>query len=114
MDVATFAVLGEPSRLRIVELLREHPFSVGDIAEALGIRQPQASKHLAVLREAGMVSVEAVARQRIYHLQPEPFEQIATWLGSFQQLWETRLDALGAYLEPGDVPATDHREGAIR
>jgi DNA-binding transcriptional ArsR family regulator len=64
MDANTFAALGEPSRLQIVELLRERPLSVGDVAEALTIRQPQVSKHLRVLREAGIVAVEPVARQR--------------------------------------------------
>jgi DNA-binding transcriptional ArsR family regulator len=100
MDAATFAVLGEPSRLRIVELLRQRPFAVGDIAEALEIRQPQASKHLGALRDAGIVTVEAVARRRIYRLRAEPFEQIGSWVDSFEQLWEARLDSLGAFLDP--------------
>jgi DNA-binding transcriptional ArsR family regulator len=99
MDANTFAALGEPSRLQIVELLRDRPFSVGDLAEALGIRQPQASKHLRVLREAGIVAVEPLARQRIHHLRAEPFEQIGSWVDSFEQLWEVRLDSLGTLLE---------------
>jgi DNA-binding transcriptional ArsR family regulator len=105
MDAAIFAVLGEPSRLRIVELLRERPFAVGDIAEALELRQPQASKHLGVLRDAGIVTVEAVSRRRIYHLRAEPFEQIDSWVDSFQRLWETRLDSLGEFLAPGTEQA---------
>jgi DNA-binding transcriptional ArsR family regulator len=79
MDATTFAALGEPSRLQIVELLRHRPFSVGDIAERLGIRQPQVSKHLRGLSEAGLVEVEPVARRRIYHLREEPFEEIGDW-----------------------------------
>src|SRR6056297_1675925 len=116
MDAATFAVLGEPSRLRIVELLRERPFSVGDIADALGIRQPQASKHLKVLREAGVVDVEPVARRRIYHLVPATFEELGDWVASFEALWEERLDSLGdvlASMQTGreDVQTTmDDRE----
>lgn len=98
MDATTFAALGEPSRLRIVELLRIGPFSVGDIAEKLRIRQPQVSKHLGVLRTAGVVDVEPVARQRIYHLRDEPFEEIGDWLTSFEQLWATRLDSLETLL----------------
>lgn len=110
MDAATFAVLGEPSRLRIVELLRERPFSVGEIAETLEVRQPQVSKHLGVLRDAGIVAVEPVARRRIYHLQAGPFERMASWVDSFEQLWETRLDSLGAFLDTtGD--ATGGRRG---
>lgn len=99
MDAVTFRALGEPSRLRIVELLRTGPFSVGDIAEVLDIRQPQVSKHLRVLAESGIVTVEPLARRRMYHLEAEPFEAIATWVDSFEQLWETRLDSLGHYLE---------------
>jgi DNA-binding transcriptional ArsR family regulator len=99
MDATTFAALGEPTRLQIVELLRERPFAVGDLAEALSIRQPQASKHLRVLREAGIVGVEAVARRRINHLRAEPFEQIDDWVDSFERLWDIRLDSLGTFLE---------------
>jgi DNA-binding transcriptional ArsR family regulator len=98
MHAATLSALGEPSRLEIVELLREGPSSVGDIAEALTIRQPQVSKHLRVLGESGIVSAERMARRRIYHLQPEPFEEIGTWVDSFERLWEVRMDALDSYL----------------
>lgn len=102
MDATTFAALGEPNRLQIVELLRERPFAVGDIAEVLTVRQPQVSKHLRVLREAGIVAAEPVARRRIYHLQSEPFEQIGSWVDSFERLWQMRLDSLGRYLQSGD------------
>jgi DNA-binding transcriptional ArsR family regulator len=105
MDATTFAALSEPSRLQIVELLRERPFSVGDVAQALTIRQPQVSKHLQVLRGAGFVAVEPVARRRIYHLRAEPFTQIGSWVGSFEQLWEARLDALGTFLQSTASPA---------
>jgi DNA-binding transcriptional ArsR family regulator len=98
MDAVTFAAFGEPSRLQIVELLRERPFSVGQIVEALGIRQPQVSKHLRVLREAGIVDAESVSRRRIYHLRAEPFEEMADWVDSFERLWETRLDQLDTFL----------------
>lgn len=102
MDALTFRALGEPSRLRIVELLRAGPSSVGEIAESLAIRQPQVSKHLRVLAESGIVTVEPLARHRIYHLEAEPFEELAGWVDSFERLWETRLDSLGRYLEsPG-------------
>jgi DNA-binding transcriptional ArsR family regulator len=99
LGASTFAALGEPSRLRIVELLRFGPRSVGDIADELGIRQPQVSKHLRVLGESGIVAAEWMARHRIYHLEAELFDQIASWIGSFEQLWETRLDSLGNFLE---------------
>ncbi|MBO0678695.1 winged helix-turn-helix transcriptional regulator [Mycolicibacterium sp. S2-37] len=99
MQVTVFEALGEPSRLRIVELLRTGPRSVGEIAETLGIRQPQASKHLRVLSDSGIVAAEALARQRIYHLEPGPIEEIGRWVDSFEHLWEARLDSLGRYLD---------------
>ncbi|UXA11028.1 metalloregulator ArsR/SmtB family transcription factor [Mycobacterium sp. SMC-8] len=111
MQPTVFAALGEPSRLRMVELLRTGPMSVGEIAEKLDIRQPQVSKHLRVLGESGIVTGEAVARRRIYHLTAEPFEQIAEWIESFETLWETRLDSLGSYLDSitdqGNGPAPE-------
>lgn len=99
MQAAVFSALGEPNRLQIVELLRTSSFAVGEIAETLGIRQPQVSKHLRVLAESGIVRVEPRARRRIYHLRAEPFDQIAHWVDSFEHLWETRLDSLGDYLQ---------------
>lgn len=108
MDAATFAALGEPSRLRIVDLLRLRPFSVGEIAERLGIRQPQVSKHLRVLSDAGLVEVEAVARRRIYHLEAARFEEIGDWVESFEALWEARLDSLETLLH-ATSQAKEHR-----
>ncbi|CAN5356054.1 metalloregulator ArsR/SmtB family transcription factor [soil metagenome] len=99
MQSTIFGALSEPSRLKIVELLRAGPMSVGEIAEALSIRQPQVSKHLRVLGDSGIVTGEALARQRIYHLEAEPFEEIGHWLESFEQLWEVRLDSLGDFLD---------------
>jgi DNA-binding transcriptional ArsR family regulator len=109
MDATTFAALGEPSRLQIVEVLRLRPFSVGDISARLGIRQPQVSKHLRVLREAGVVDVEPVARRRIYHLREEPFEEIGEWADSFEGLWEARLDALETFLRSMDAAQEEDR-----
>ena len=99
VDAATFAALGEPNRLRIVELLREGPLSVGAIVERLGIRQPQVSKHLRVLGESGIVEAQARHRYRIYRLRSEQFDAVAHWVDSFEQLWDTRLDSLGELLE---------------
>lgn len=116
MHATTFAALGEPSRLDIVELLRRRPFSVGDIADTLGIRQPQVSKHLKVLREAGVVEVEPVAGRRIYHLAPTVFEELGEWVGSFEALWEERLVNLEGVLarmqvaRQGPQTSTDHQE----
>jgi DNA-binding transcriptional ArsR family regulator len=106
MQSTIFAALSEPSRLRIVELLKTRPMSVNEISEALSIRQPQVSKHLRVLGDSGIVTGEALARQRIYHLEAEPFEQIGNWLESFEQLWNVRLDSLGTFLDTitGETP----------
>lgn len=99
VDPAAFAALGEPNRLRIVELLRNGPLAVGVIAERLDLRQPQVSKHLRVLGDSNLVSAEVRHRHRIYRLRPEQFDAVAHWLESFEALWETRLDSLGALLE---------------
>jgi DNA-binding transcriptional ArsR family regulator len=103
MQAIVFSALGEPNRLQIVELLRTSSFPVGEIADTLGIRQPQVSKHLKVLSEAGIVRVEPRARQRIYRLQAEPFDRMARWLDSFERVWELRLDSLGDYLQSNDT-----------
>ena len=94
----TFGALGEPNSLRIVELLREGPASVGEIVDALGLRQPQVSKHLKVLADVGLVAGEAVSRRRIYRLDAARFAEIADWVGSFERTWEARLDSLDHYL----------------
>lgn len=98
MEATTLAALGEPSRLRIVEHLRRGPSAVGELAESLSIRQPQVSKHLRVLSDAGVVECTPISRRRIYHLRSEPFEDLEQWLGSFERLWADRLDSLGDYL----------------
>ncbi|WP_261301428.1 ArsR/SmtB family transcription factor [Paenibacillus andongensis] len=99
MDNTTFSALAEPNRLRIVELLLEGPLTVGDIAEGLGLRQPQASKHLRVLLEAGLVEVQAVANRRNYKLRLEPFQELDTWLETYRNVWDERFEALENYLQ---------------
>ena len=98
MHASIFGALGEPNRFQIVELLRSGPRSVGEIVEALGIRQPQVSKHLRVLSGAGLVAAEPRARQRIYRLESDRFDELGDWVDSFEDVWEARLDSLGTYL----------------
>ncbi|WP_084411146.1 ArsR/SmtB family transcription factor [Paenibacillus glacialis] len=98
MNATVMSALAEPNRLQIVELLRESPLTVGEIAERLGLRQPQASKHLRVLSEAGIVEVQAVANRRIYKLRPNPFKELDAWLESYRRMWEERYDRLDEYL----------------
>jgi len=99
MNTMTLSALAEPNRLRIVELLRDKPYSVGEIADRLRLRQPQVSKHLRVLSEAGLVEVRPVAQQRIYQLQAKPFEELDSWLETFRRIWDTRLDTFDDYLQ---------------
>ncbi|MEF7437783.1 metalloregulator ArsR/SmtB family transcription factor [Paenibacillus lautus] len=99
MKQTTLNALAEPNRLQMVELLREGPLTVNQIAERLQIRQPQTSKHLKILHEAGLVEVQAEANRRIYKLRPEPLQEMDEWLDSFRSIWEKRLDQLEDYLE---------------
>ncbi|WP_044640024.1 ArsR/SmtB family transcription factor [Risungbinella massiliensis] len=97
--ITTLNALAEPNRLNIVELLRHGPLTVGEITERLGLRQPQTSKHLRVLSEAGLVEVQAITNKRIYRLQSEPFQALDTWLESYRIVWEERFDNLEKYLQ---------------
>jgi DNA-binding transcriptional ArsR family regulator len=99
MNPAFMTALAEPNRMRIVELLREGPRPVGEIALRLRLRQPQVSKHLKVLNKAGLVDVHPYAQQRIYQLQSKPFEELDSWLETFRHIWEIRLDNLDEYLQ---------------
>ena len=92
------AALAEPNRLLIVELLRSGPRPVGEIADKLHLNQPQVSKHLRVLTEAGLVEVHPAAQQRIYNLRPQAFRELDDWLESYRRLWDERHDRLTDYL----------------
>lgn len=97
--IETFAALAEPNRLRIVELLKAGACPVGEIGERLKLSQPQVSKHLRVLREAGLVDAEVRAQQRLYELRPEPLRELNAWLERFRDVWDARLDRLDAYVQ---------------
>jgi DNA-binding transcriptional ArsR family regulator len=97
--VETFAALAEPSRLRIVELLLAGPHAVNDIGERLSLNQPQVSKHLRVLKEAGLVDVQPVAQQRLYELRAEPLRELHDWLERYRQIWDERFDQLDALID---------------
>ena len=99
MNTETLTAIAEPTRLKIVEYLRSKPRSVGEIATKLKIRQPQASKHLKVLTEAGWLEVKPIAQQRIYQLQEKHFIELESWISSFQKLWEKRYEKLDSLLE---------------
>jgi DNA-binding transcriptional ArsR family regulator len=90
----TFEVLADPTRRRILDLLRERPRLVGELTEELGLSQPGTSKQLRVLREAGLVVVRPDAQRRWYELRPEPLAEIDAWLAPYRTFWNQRLDAM--------------------
>ncbi len=98
IGVTTLGALAEPNRMNIVVLLRDGPLTVGEIADKLGLRQPQASKHLKVLSDSGLVEVTAEANRRIYKLRPEPFQALDAWVKTFKRVMEERFDNLDQYL----------------
>lgn len=98
LNTTTWSALAEPNRMHIVELLRNGPLTVGEIAERLSLQQPQVSKHLRVLSDAGIVEVQPSANRRIYKLRAEPFIEMNTWLESYRRMWEERFDRLDEYL----------------
>ncbi len=96
--IEMFVALAEPNRLRIIELLRAGPRAVGEIGDRLRLRQPQTSKHLRVLKEAGLVDVRPDAQRRVYQLRAQPLRELDTWLEPYRQYWSERLDALETML----------------
>lgn len=94
--------ISEPNRFRIVELLRDGPQPVGGIVDALGLGQPQVSRHLRLLAEAGVVEVTKRAQQRIYRLNTESMRELSDWVQGFAVLWSERMDRLGSFLEDDD------------
>jgi DNA-binding transcriptional ArsR family regulator len=97
--MTTFEVLAEPSRRRILDLLREGERSVGDLVSRIGLSQPGVSKHLRVLREAGLVWVRVDAQRRLYGVRPEPLAEVDEWLEPYRRLWARQLDALERHLD---------------
>lgn len=94
-----FEVLAEPTRRRILGLLLERPRPVGELTERLGLTQPGTSKHLRVLRDAGLVRVRPDAQRRWYEVRPEPLAELDAWLAPYRRLWTERLDALEEHLD---------------
>ena len=94
-----WAALADPHRRAILDALRDGPCPVGDLAGALGLSQPMTSKHLRVLRDAGLVLVRKQAQQRIYAVNPRRMGEIEAWLDPYRKLWNERLDALAEHLD---------------
>ena len=99
MPTTAFEVLAEPSRRRILDLLREGEQPVGHVVERLALSQPAVSKHLRVLKEAGLVDVRPEGQRRLYRIRAAPLEEVDAWLAPYRRFWNERLDDLERHLE---------------
>ena len=115
-----FDIVAEPSRRAILSLLVTSERSVGELERQLGMTQPTVSKHLRVLREAGVVEATVDAQRRVDRVRPEPLQEIEAWLAPFRRLWSAHLDALARHLDRMDRAAAERprprrgRRAAIR
>jgi DNA-binding transcriptional ArsR family regulator len=98
---AVFQALADGSRRTVLQILREHPATAGDLAEALPIARPGVSRHLRVLREAGLVEARQDGQRRIYTLRPEALVEVDEWLEEYRAVWQNRLDALQTEIARG-------------
>ncbi|HEY2551303.1 MAG TPA: metalloregulator ArsR/SmtB family transcription factor [Streptosporangiaceae bacterium] len=107
-----FAALADPHRQQILDLLLAGARPVGDLVAALPVSQPAVSKHLRVLREAGLVQVQVDAQRRLYSIRPEPLRAVDEWLAPYRRLWASRLDALERHLNEAAHAAGEERHDA--
>jgi DNA-binding transcriptional ArsR family regulator len=108
----TLQALAEPHRFQIVELLRDGPRRVGDMVHRLGLRQPQVSKHLRVLSNAGLVDVRVDAQRRIYALRPAPFEELEVWIERYRRIGEGNFQRLDGVLQ--ELKAKEKKRGRTK
>ena len=101
---SVFEIIAEPNRRAILGLLVSAKQSVGEIERRLRIPQPAVSKHLRVLRDAGLVESTVDAQRRLYRLKPEPLEELDAWLAPFRRFWSAHIDALERHLDRMDRP----------
>jgi DNA-binding transcriptional ArsR family regulator len=106
--VETFAALADPNRYRIFELLRAGPRPVNDISGQLQLNQPQVSKHLRVLKQAGLVDVQPRAQQRLYEVRADSLRQLHEWLERYRQFWDARFEDLDELIEDIKKKETSH------
>ena len=109
MTETSWAALVDPNRRAVLDLLRQRPHAVGELVTALRLSQPATSKHLRVLREAGLVRVRGEAQRRIYAIEPAPLAELDAWLAPYRALWNDRLDALGRHLDANPHPRRTRR-----
>ena len=105
-----YDALADPTRRRILDLLRERPRLVGELTDLLEISQPGVSKHLRMLRKVGLVQVRKDAQRRWYELRPEPLAELDAWLASYRHLWDDRFDRLDNYLQELQVKENKNDE----
>ena len=98
MTSALFEILAEPTRRRVLDLLREQERTVGELVDALDMSQPAVSKHLRVLRDAGLVEARVDAQHRVYSLRPEPLADVDAWLEPYRKFWRGKLAALQRHI----------------
>lgn len=108
---SVFEIIAEPNRRAILSLLLSAEQSVGDIERQLGMAQPTVSKHLRVLREAGVVEAKVDAQRRLYRLRPEPLQEVDAWLAPFREFWAPQLDALELHLDRMAKQKTKAKKG---
>jgi DNA-binding transcriptional ArsR family regulator len=106
---SVFEIIAEPNRRAILSLLVSSQQSVGEIESRLRMTQPTVSKHLRVLREAGIVESTVDAQRRLYRLKPEPLQELEAWLAPFRRLWSAHVDALERHLDRMDEPPTKRK-----
>ena len=104
LAVSPFDVIAEPNRRRILDLLLEAERPVGDLVRALDVSQPAVSKHLRVLRDAGLVESRVEAQRRVYRVRTEPLQNIDAWLAPYRERWTKALDDLERHLDRMDDP----------
>jgi DNA-binding transcriptional ArsR family regulator len=107
---SVFEIIAEPNRRAILSLLALSQQSVGEIARQLRMSQPTVSKHLRVLREAGVVESTVDAQRRLYRLKPEALQEVDAWLAPFRRFWSAHVDALERHLDRTDQPAQTTRD----
>jgi DNA-binding transcriptional ArsR family regulator len=108
----TLQALAEPHRFQIVELLRDGARPVGEMVQRLGLRQPQVSKHLRVLSDAGLVDVRVDAQRRIYALRPAPLKELEAWIERYRRIWEGNFQRLDGVLE--ELKAKEKKRGRTK
>lgn len=102
--MSVLEVVAEPTRRRLLDAVRGGERSVGELVEAVGMHQPGVSRHLKVLRDAGLVEVRRDAQRRLYRIRPEPLMEIDAWLEPYRAEWTTRLDSLDRHLARTATP----------